>query len=99
MNGVNDLKCIRFGMFGKYEKHICFYCFSRFSPGDVETCENCNWKKCGNGHCGCSVSKETMKVLDKFYDLFCEPKNYSKETKDALKVMLETYNQRCKRFL
>ncbi len=88
--------CIRKGKFGKYERHLCFYCFSSFYPGNAETCEICNWKKCINGHCGCSLSKETREVLDKFYDLFCENHHYSIETKNALNIMLKTYFKWCK---
>ncbi len=88
--------CIRKGKFGKYERHLCFYCFSYFYPGNAETCPICNWKKCINGHCGCSLSKETKEVLEKFYDLFCDHEKYSKETKDALDIMLKTYHRWCK---
>jgi len=85
-------ECKREGNFRSHEKHICFYCFSKFSPGISETCDICNWKKCLNGHCGCDVSKETKIALDKFYDLFCDSKNnYSVETKNVLYFMIKTY--------
>lgn len=91
------MKCNRLGKFGKRELHKCFVknCDSIFFPDNNETCPKCNWKFCDNGHCGCSVSEETRKILDKFYDLFCEPHNYSEETKHALEIMLNTFYNFC----
>ena len=91
------MKCVRFGKFGEYEFHMCFVqgCNIIFNPGNNETCPKCNWKPCDNGHCGCSVSKETKETLDKFYDLFCKPNEYSNETKYALFVMLNTFSNQC----
>ncbi len=89
------MSCNRFGNFGKDEMHICFQCLDQFSPGKNKTCEKCNWKLCNHGHCGCTVSKETKEVLDKFYDLLCEPHNYSKETKRALFEMVNIFHKYC----
>ena len=86
--------CIRNGKFGLFEKHVCFQCGNIFLPGKSQTCEICNWKKCPNGHCGCSTSEETNEALDKFYDLFCEHQ-HSKETIYALNIMLQCYLKNC----
>ena len=87
--------CIRKHNFRKSERHICFFCLCSFSPGIAETCPVCNWKKCINGHCGCSVSVETKKALDTFASLFCNTNEQSTETKTALYYVLETYYQNC----
>lgn len=87
--------CVRKGKFGGGEIHICFFCFVKFSPGNGESCEICDWKKCPNGHCACSTTKETKEALDKFYDLFCKPNNYSLETKAALFYMVKTFHDNC----
>lgn len=91
--------CNRFGNFGEKEIHQCFKCGRGFLPIQTETCTTCNWKKCIIGHCGCDLSKETREVLDKFYDLFCKPQDYSKETKKALFSMINVYFKYCKNFL
>lgn len=92
------MNCNRKGKFNWMELHKCFVkgCIDLFYPGVNETCEICNWKKCNNGHCGCSLSKETRDVLDSFYDLFCNPNDYSDETKFGLRIMLDTYYKECK---
>ena len=86
--------CIRKGKFRRDEKHICFFCDVKFSPGNEKTCPNCNWKKCPNGHCACSTSGETKLVLEKFYDLFCDHR-YSEETNHALDIMIKCYLENC----
>ncbi len=87
--------CNRLGIFGKKEKHKCFQCECYFSPGNAKTCEKCNWKLCNYGHCGCTISGETKLVLEGFYELFCA-KEYSKQTKKALLIMLETFYKYCR---
>ena len=89
-------KCIREGNFKRLESHHCFICNLKFSPGISDTCEICNWKKCKKGHCGCSLDIETRVLLDRFYSLFCKTNNYSKDSKNALKVMLKTYYENCR---
>lgn len=74
-------------------------CNGTISPNKSLTCLSCNWKFCNNGHCGCNTGEETRKILSKFYDLFCEPHNYSKETQYALKIMLETFVNNCMKCL
>ena len=92
------MKCRR-DNFKKEERHICFSCGLVFSPGNAKTCNKCNWRIPPCGCCGCSVSKETKEALDKFYDLFCQPNNYSQETKYALGIMIKTYSDNCLRCL
>ena len=93
------MDCVRKSNFGKEEIHMCFQCKKIFLPGNNKTCPKCNWKFCNNGHCGCTVSKETREVLNKFYDLFCYPNGYSQETKNALFIMLNTFQNYCSRCL
>jgi len=90
------MHCRKQGKFNN-EMHMCFIqgCNNIFYPGKNETCPKCNYKKCDNGHCACNVSPETKEKLDKFYDLFCEPHDYSEETKYALFIMLNTFNNNC----
>ena len=87
--------CIRNNIFN--EKHKCFKinCNTSFYPSKNDTCLICNWKKCNNNHCGCSLNKETFEVLNKFYNLFCNINNYSKDTIYSLKIMFETYYNNC----
>lgn len=89
--------CNRFGKWKKKESHRCFVknCNNIIFPNKSPTCLSCNWKICNNGHCGYTTSEETRKTLSKFYDLFCEPHNYSNETKYALKIMIETFVNNC----
>lgn len=87
--------CIRLGKFGSYEEHRCFQCMDTFYPLQRETCPKCNWKKCNAGHCGCTVSMETKEAIDTFYGLFCKQNNYSPETRNALFIMLNTFNNLC----
>ena len=65
--------CIRKNKFEIDEKHQCFVigCNSYFKPINNKTCPICNYKFCNNGHCGCSVSKETKYALDILYNTYC----------------------------
>lgn len=87
--------CIRLNNFNLNEKHICFQCNTYFIPKYRKTCKICNWKVCINNHCGCTLSKDTKIILNNFYNLFCKLNNYSKETINALKIMLNTFKKNC----
>ena len=90
---MND--CIKKGNFDINHKCFKLNCNSFFNPNNTKTCNICNWKKCYNNHCGCNINKDTSLILKKFYSLFCNINNYSKETIYALKIMLETYYNNC----
>ena len=93
------MDCNRMHQWKKNEHHICFVidCNASVDTEKNKSCPKCNWKYCNNGHCGCSISKETKLILDKFYDLFCEPKQYKIETKYALNIMLDTFWKNCRK--
>ena len=87
--------CIKNNQFNEYHKCFKIGCNSYFNPKNNKTCLICNWKKCNNNHCGCSISNDTYLILKRFYSLFCKYNNYSKETIYSLKVMLKTYYNNC----
>jgi hypothetical protein len=82
--------CCRQGCFEEDERHTCFVqgCGADVDP-NTESCPLCHWKKCANGHCGCSLPPEDRQQIDAFYALVCCPHC------DAVDTLIDTFVWHC----
>lgn len=91
--------CKKNGCFSN--QHLCFQCGKPFEVSAQETCIKCQWKKCPNGHCQCTMPYEAQEYLMWFYHLLCEPSGNGELNdfwgyKPWQRIMIYTYlSERC----